>query len=85
MACLTAIPVNRGMSICVTRIHKGLSVRALATKAGLSVSAISKIERGAVQSIRPLSAQKICTALEVPFDSLFTIGTPEADGAGTHE
>jgi len=62
-----------GARISEMRIKKGLSMRALAVKAELSVSTVSKIERGAVQSIRPLSAQKICSALEVPFDSLFAI------------
>ena len=82
---LVATATGGGKNICMTRIQKGLSMRALAAKAGISVTAISKMERGTVQSIRPLSAQKICTALEVPFDSLFTIGVPEADGAGNHE
>lgn len=57
----------------MARIKKGMSMRALAEKAGMSVSAISKIERGAVRSIRPLSAQKICSALDVSFDALFDI------------
>lgn len=73
MECLVATVTGGGKSICMARIQKGMSMRALAEKAGLSVSAVSKIERGAVQSIRPLSAQKICSALEVPFDSLFAI------------
>lgn len=65
-----------GGSICLARIQKGLSIRALANKSGLSVAAVSKIERGATKNIRPLSAQKICSALEVPFDDLFTINVP---------
>lgn len=73
MECLTATAKGGGKSICMARIQKGMSMRALATKAGMSVSAISKIERGAVQAVRPLSAHKICSALEVPFDSLFSI------------
>lgn len=69
-----------GGSICLARIQKGLSIRALANKSGLSVAAVSKIERGATKNIRPLSAQKICSALEVPFDDLFTIKVPGEAG-----
>ena len=79
MECLAATVTGGGKSICMARIKKGLSMRALAEKAGMSVSAVSKIERGAVQYIRPLSAQKICSALDVPFESLFAIVGTEND------
>lgn len=69
-----------GRSICLTRIQKGLSIRALANKSGLSVAAVSKIEQGATKNIRPLSAKKICSALEVPFDDLFIIKVPGGVG-----
>ena len=73
---LATTVADGGRNISELRIKQGLSMRALAIKAGLSVSSVSKIERGIVKSIRPLSAQKICTALEVPFDTLFSIESP---------
>lgn len=68
-----AIPNKGGIDICKIRIRQGLSVNSLAKKAGLSPAAVSKIERGVSRSIRPLSAQKLCNALGMPFDDLFTI------------
>lgn len=75
---LATTVADGGRSISKMRIKQGLSMRALAIKAGLSVSSVSKIERGMVKTIRPLSAQKICTALNVPFDTLFSIESPTA-------
>lgn len=74
MARLTASLVN-GQSISKARIEQGMSMSKLALKSGLSVASISKIERGTTQSVRPLSAQKICDAMGIPFDNLFTIET----------
>lgn len=77
-----AVVIGGGKSVCMARIQQGMSMRALATKAGISVAAISRIERGAIQAVRPLSAQKISSALNVPFETLFAIQTYGANGAG---
>ncbi|WP_160676743.1 helix-turn-helix transcriptional regulator [Clostridium sp. C8-1-8] len=54
------------------RITKGLSIRKLAEIAELNPVTIQKIES---QSSRPnpSTAKKICNALEVDFDEIFTI------------
>lgn len=77
MAVMAAAGGNR---ISLARIQKGLSMRGLASKAGLSLAAVSRMENSGTHNIRPASAKKICAALEVPFDALFVIKTP--DGAG---
>lgn len=61
------------------RVVSGLSLRKMSERTGLSVSAISKIERGMIQAVRPNTAKKICTALDKPFDELFTIETLEKE------
>lgn len=61
------------------RVVSGLSLRKMSEKAGISVSAISKIERGVIQAVRPDTAKKICAALDMAFDELFTIETLEKE------
>ena len=54
------------------RIKKGFSRYALSSKAGLSKMAVQRIEMGAVNPT-PKSAKKICDALNVSFEEIFTI------------
>lgn len=54
------------------RIKKGYSRHSLSIKAGLSKLAVSRIEKGEVNPT-PKNAKKICDALEVEFDKIFTI------------
>lgn len=56
----------------VLRIKKGFSRYYLSQKAGLSKLAISRIENKKVNPT-PMSAKKICDALEVSFDEIFLI------------
>lgn len=73
MGCLVASLTSDNQRICMARLQKGLTVRALAAEAGVSGALISRLERGCVQHVRPLSAQKICSALDIPFESHFVI------------
>lgn len=54
------------------RIKKGLSLNQLARSTKLNSGVISRIESGAV-SPRPETAKKICEALGVEFDTIFSI------------
>ena len=63
----------KAQEIGKARIYQGMSIRDVAVKAGISVAAVSRMERGAAQSVRPTSAQKLCIALGKEFDDLFVI------------
>lgn len=63
------------------RMKKGLSQRKLARLTGLSVGCISQIETGK-RNPTPATAQKICQALEVEFDSIFEIAEDREALAG---
>ena len=54
------------------RMKKGFSIRSLAKNAGLNSATVWKVERGAVNP-NPATARALCSALEVEFDSIFTI------------
>lgn len=54
------------------RIKKGYSRHSLSIKSGLSKLAVSRIEKGEVNPT-PKSAKKICDALEVDFDEIFSV------------
>ncbi len=75
-----ATVVAKGEEIARARIYKGMSINILAERSGLSVSAIYKIENRGGQTVRPLSAQKICSALDVSFETLFDIVGSNAVG-----
>lgn len=55
-----------------TRIKSGMSIKALSKKSGLSTATICKVENGAIVPM-PMTAKKICDALEADFDDLFEI------------
>lgn len=59
-------------NIKAARIKKGMSIRALSKAAGLSSATVFKIENeGTIPA--PLTAKKICDALNAEFDQLFEI------------
>ncbi len=54
------------------RIKRGYSRYALSVEAGLSKMAVQRIEKGLVNPT-PKSAKKICDALNISFEEIFTI------------
>ena len=64
--------ICRSKELETIRVKKGYSRYSLSIKAGLSKLAVSRIEKGEVTPT-PKSAKKICDALNVEFDEIFSI------------
>ena len=77
------IIVPNSNAIMRARILAGLNKLDIAKAAGIPHSSVIRAERG--ESVRPKTAVGISNALGMNFDDLFTIQTPQVDGAGTHE
>lgn len=73
MAYMAAVLKDGGKSFCMERIRRGMTIQELAKRSGLSVTVISRMDGEVTKAVRPLSAQKLCVALGMTFDDLFTI------------
>lgn len=60
----------------ITRMKRGLSLRELGRQAGITAASLSAIERG-ISKPRPQTAKRLCDALEMEFDELFTVAERE--------
>lgn len=66
----------KALKMC--RAKHGLSARALAIKSSLNTSTVAGIEKTG-HPVAPATAKSICDALDVPFETLFTLKTEETD------
>lgn len=65
-----------GNQIALMRMKQGLTLRQLGAMADLSASSIAAIEKG-VSLPRPGTAKRLCDALGVAFEDLFSIESDE--------
>lgn len=66
------MPISKPDRIKEIRIKQGYSIRAISLKAGLNYATVAYLEK-APRSVAPRTAKKLCDALEVPFDEVFSI------------
>jgi DNA-binding XRE family transcriptional regulator len=59
--------------IARVRVIKGYTLSALAKKASIGKLTILRLEENSDYAPNPRTAKKVCEALEVDFDELFTI------------